>query len=69
MLERLPTSNIFGVISDLWKKAGIPKGQLISEWNLVVFKSSKKRTSFWQISALASKMGQIKKITSHYQAN
>ena len=45
------------------------KGQLISEWNFGVFKSSKKWTLFWQISALASKMGQIKKITAHYWAN
>ena len=42
------------------------KGQLISEWNFGVFKSPKKRTSFWQISALASKMGQIKNTKAVY---
>ena len=38
------------------------KGELISEWNFGVFKSSKKWTFFWQIFTLASKMGQIKKL-------
>ena len=38
-----------------------PKGQLIPESNFSVFKSPIKRTFFLQISALASKMGQIKK--------
>ena len=51
------------------KMSGPDKGQLISEWNFGVFKSSKMWTFFWQISALASKMGQIKKITAHYWAN
>ena len=38
------------------------KGQLISEWFFDVFKSPKKGTFFWQIFALASKMGQMKKL-------
>ena len=50
------------------KMSGPDKGQLISEWNFGVFKSSKMWTFFWQISALASKMGQIKKITAQYHA-
>ena len=40
------------------------KGQLISERNFGVFKSSsKKESNFGRISALTSKMGQIKKIS------
>ena len=44
--------------SSIWSY--VSKGQLISKWNFGVFKSSKKLL-FWQISALASKMDQIKK--------
>jgi hypothetical protein len=42
------------------------KGQLTSEWFFGVFKSPKKWTFFWQIFALASEMGQIKKLQAIY---
>jgi hypothetical protein len=43
------------------------KGQLTSKGNFVVFKSIKKRQQiFMSISALVSKMGQIKKIKAFY---
>ena len=50
----------------------VGKGQLISEWLLDVFISTKNRTKiflYFCISALASKMGQIIKIMAHYHAN
>ena len=45
------------------------KGQLISKANFKVFVWTKKRTIFFCISALASKMGQIIKIMAHYHGN
>ena len=46
------------------------KGQLISEWNIGVFQISQNvNRFFWRISALASKMGQIKNLMAHCQAN
>ena len=41
------------------------KGQLISEAIFLGFKSPKKQMSFWRISALASKMSEIKKKSRH----
>ena len=48
-----------------WKqnRTSTAKGQLISEWFFGVFKSSKKWTFSLTDFSLASKMGQIKKIT------
>ena len=43
-----------------------PKGQKISKGNCGVFNSSKKLTNVFLISALASKMGRIKKRTLLY---
>ena len=45
------------------------KGQLISKANFEVFIWTKKRTKYFYISALASKIGQIIKIMAHYHAN
>ena len=45
------------------------KGQLISERNFGAFKSPKKRTKFWWIFALVSKMVKIKKINALYLSN
>ena len=47
--------------------AATSKGQLISNGNFSIFKSTKKPTIFSRISALASKMGQIK--NGHYNNN
>ena len=47
-----------------------PKGQIISEWLLDVFIWTKEtKRKYFCISALASKMGQIRKIMAHYHAN
>ena len=64
-------TKLYDMLSVMWKMShtGVSsdivfvfhKGQLISGWNFGVFKSSKNWTFFWQISALASKMDQIKK--------
>ena len=43
----------------------VPKGQLISD-GFFLFKSPKIKRIMWRISALASKMSQIKKCTLFY---
>ena len=51
------------------QKYGICKGQLISKANFEVFIWTKNERKYFCISALASKMGKIKKIMAHYHAN
>ena len=45
------------------------KGQLISEQIYAVLNFPKMQLNITRISALASKMGQIKKVKSHYHPN
>ena len=59
--------NLFSSQKNMWNYSPLPfkpqpqvnKGQLISEGNFGVFKSSKSEPFFVRISALASKIGQI----------
>jgi hypothetical protein len=48
------------------KKLMINKGQEIAEAIILSFIVPQKKTILSRISALATKMGQIKKITTHY---
>ena len=48
---------------------GADESPLISEWLFDVFIWTKNERKYFCISALASKMGQIIKITAHYHAN
>ena len=45
------------------------KGHLISEQIYTVLNSPKMQRNITRISALASKMGQIKKVKAHYHPN
>jgi hypothetical protein len=45
------------------------KGQIISEQNCGVLNFPKMQQNIARISALATKMGQIRKIKAHYHAN
>ena len=45
------------------------KGQLISEQIYAILNFPKMQRNFVRISALASKMGQIKKVQAHYHPN
>ena len=45
------------------------KGQIISEQNYGVLNFPKIQRNIAMISALATKMGQIRKIKAHYHAN
>ena len=49
--------------------AGMSKGQLISEQIYAVLNFPKMQQHIARISALASKMGQIKKVQAHYHPN
>ena len=44
----------------------VPKGEIISEGNFDVLNFPKNQKNIWRISALASKMGQIKKNKGPY---
>ena len=46
-----------------------PKGQLISEQIYAALNFPKKQRNIVRISALASNMGQIKKLKAHYHPN
>ena len=46
-----------------------PKGQIISEQNCGVLNIPKIQRNNARISALATKMGHIRKIKAHYHAN
>ena len=48
---------------------GAPKGQIILKANFLVLICTKNRTKLFLISALASKMGQIKKTKALYYVN
>ena len=45
------------------------KGQIISEQNCDVLNFPKMQRNIARISALATKMGQVRKIKAHYHAN
>ena len=67
----LPAQYFFGLV--LWNldlsKISICKGQIISEQNCGVLNFPKMQRNIARISALATKMVQIRKIKAHYHAN